>query len=97
MYAHVHIHSSYSITGSYDGYLHVMDAVTGAIYWALNVSNEPIKSSPSVDSVTSLVWFGSHDHHLYSLDVEVCVLYSYLASALLCNKASVTLYFSFIG
>ena len=64
---------THSIAGSYDGYLHVMDAMTGIIHWALNVSNEPIKSSPSVDSITGLVWFGSHDHHLYSVDIEVCI------------------------
>ena len=64
----------HSAAGCYDGYLYVLEALTGIIHWALSVSNEPIKSSPSVDPTTALVWFGSHDHHLYSVDIEVCVL-----------------------
>ena len=74
IHTYIHTYSTYSIAGSYDGYLHVMDAMTGIIHWALNVSNEPIKSSPSVDGLTGFVWFGSHDHHLYSIDIEVCTV-----------------------
>lgn len=32
---------------------------------------EPIKSSPVLDPTTGLLWVGSHDQHLYALDVEV--------------------------
>lgn len=30
-----------------------------------------VKSSPAVDPITGWIYIGSHDHHVYSLDIEV--------------------------
>lgn len=30
-----------------------------------------MKSSPAVDPITGWIYIGSHDHHVYSLDIEV--------------------------
>ena len=40
--------------------------------WSLQLSSEPVKSSPCVDVSSGLVWVGSHDQHLYAIDGEVC-------------------------
>ena len=62
----------YTIIGCYDGNLYVLDAQSGSLYWKCQLSKEqPIKSSPCVDMATGLIWCGSHDQHLYALNVEV--------------------------
>ncbi len=33
---------------------------------------KPLKSSPCVDALTGWMWFGSHDEHLYAVDILVC-------------------------
>ena len=42
---------------------------SGALVWTHHTEG-PIKSSPCVDPQTEVVWVGSHDHHLYGLDVS---------------------------
>ena len=52
--------------------MYCMRADNGRVKWSLQLSGEPVKSSPCVDVSTGLVWVGSHDHHLYAIDGEVC-------------------------
>ncbi len=62
------------VLGCYDGYLYTLRADTGSIHWSFAAPGSrdyPIKSSPCVDPHTSWVWFGSHDHHLYAVDIYV--------------------------
>ena len=60
--------------GCYDGSFYVLNRRHGDIHWCFQVSNgEPVKSSPAVDPTTGWVWFGSHDRHLYCLDILVSV------------------------
>ena len=48
-----------------------MKTGSGEIHWSLQLSPEPVKSSPCVDVTSGIMWVGSHDHHLYAVDVEV--------------------------
>ena len=41
------------------------------MYWKCVIGKEPIKSSPCIDALTGYVWVGSHDHHMYALDIKV--------------------------
>ena len=63
------------LSGSYDGCLYVLHSLTGSIHWCFttkgSISEEPIKSSPIAHPVTGYIWFGSHDHHLYTVDIYV--------------------------
>ena len=65
------------IVGCYDGKVYVFDRETGSEVWTFQ-TGAAVKSSPCVDPQTSLAWMGSHDHHLYALDVTnkqcVCAL-----------------------
>ena len=53
----------------------------GLLHWVFNTAPSeptegeplPIKSSPCVDPTNGWVWFGSHDHHMYAVDIQVCV------------------------
>ena len=58
------------IPGCYDGCLYVLNITTGEIKWKYQTGG-PIKSSPAVDLKSSLVIFGSHDHHLFGVDIQV--------------------------
>ncbi|XP_019856550.1 PREDICTED: acyl-CoA synthetase family member 4-like [Amphimedon queenslandica] len=65
----------YVIAGSYDGCLYVLHSLSGSIHWCFttkgSLSEDPIKSSPIAHPVTGYIWFGSHDHHLYTVDICV--------------------------
>lgn len=54
--------------GCYDGKLYVFDRFTGETLWTYE-TGAAVKSSPCVDPQTGVAWVGSHDHHLYALDV----------------------------
>lgn len=41
---------------------------TGEMYWTFQ-TGAAVKSSPCVDPQTGVVWVGSHDHHLYGIDI----------------------------
>ena len=60
-------------SGCYDGCLYVLRTDNGEIHWRFQAggSEHPIKCSPSTDPQTGDVWFGSHDHHLYAVDIYV--------------------------
>ena len=60
-------------TGCYDGNLYVLDSKTGEVHWSFGScdSGQPIKCSPCVDPLTGHVWFGSHNHHMYAVDIYV--------------------------
>jgi acyl-CoA synthetase len=64
----------YIITGCYDGCVYVLESCTGDVYWCIGtngtVSNDPVKSSPLCHPISGHVWFGSHDHFLYAVDVH---------------------------
>ena len=65
---------TYDTLGCYDGCLYVLNRHDGDIHWCFQVpSRDPVKSSPAVDPDKGWVWFGSHDQHLYCLDVLVGV------------------------
>lgn len=55
--------------GCYDGALYVFGRATGALHWRYATGGE-VKSSPAVDPRTGLLYFGSHDRHLYCVDIE---------------------------
>ena len=59
--------------GCYDGCVYSLASDSGATHWCTKPggSSEPIKSSPCIDPITGLVWVGSHDHHIYALDIYV--------------------------
>ena len=70
--------SIYSFPGCYDGAVYTLHTETGEIWWKFQTGAE-VKSSPTVDPVTSWVIVGSHDKHLYALNLKVyCVDYVYL-------------------
>ncbi|EDO44475.1 predicted protein, partial [Nematostella vectensis] len=56
------------IFGCYDGKIYIINRFSGVIGWTYQ-THAPVKSSPCVDPTTGLVWVGSHDHHLYALDI----------------------------
>ena len=58
--------------GCYDGSMYVVSASNGNIYWAVE-GDDSVKSSPAVHPSTGYVWYGSHDKHLYSIDIEVAI------------------------
>ena len=60
-------------SGCYDGCVYSLVCDSGTTHWCIQPggSSEPIKSSPCVDPVTGLVWVGSHDHHIYALNIYV--------------------------
>ena len=62
----------YCTVGCYDGYIYCLRAESGEVKWSLQLSREPVKSSPCVDTTTGLVWVCSHDQHLYAIHGEVC-------------------------
>ena len=66
-----------SALGCYDGCLYVLDAITGDTFWQFQTGAE-VKSSPCVDPTNGHVYFGSHDHCLYALDILVITVGSLL-------------------
>ena len=56
--------------GCYDGCLYIYHADSGQLYWKF-VTGDTVKSSPCTDPYTGYIWFGSHDHYLYAVDLEV--------------------------
>lgn len=56
----------------------MFDRFTGKTHWTFQ-TGAALKSSPSIDPQTGVVWIGSHDHHLYGLDIEnkecVCTIW----------------------
>lgn len=72
------------LTGCYDGQLYILDADNGTLHWKFIPSpdtslfsrestSDPVKSSPCVDPASGLIWFGSHDHHIYAVDFQVSI------------------------
>ena len=62
-------------SGCYDGCLYSLCSSTGGIHWCFatkgSSTQEPIKSSPLPHPRTGFIWFGSHDQHLYAVDIHV--------------------------
>ena len=56
------------VAGCYDGKIYVFNRFTGETHWTFE-AKAAVKSSPCVDSHTGVTWCGSHDQHLYGLDV----------------------------
>ena len=63
------------IVGCYNGCVYVLGSESGSVEWCFQTdgmsSGEPVKSSPVVSASNGWVWFGSHDKHVYSIDVYV--------------------------
>lgn len=55
--------------GCYDGKVYVLARCNGKIVWTYQ-TEDVVKSSPCVDLQTGLIWVGSHDGCLYSLDID---------------------------
>ena len=66
-----------NVTGCYDGCLYILEALTGNTFWKFQTGAE-VKSSPCVDPTNGHVYFGSHDHSLYALDVLVIEFFNFV-------------------
>uniref|UniRef100_UPI00398F3746 beta-alanine-activating enzyme isoform X1 n=2 Tax=Pristiophorus japonicus TaxID=55135 RepID=UPI00398F3746 len=62
------------IVGCYDGSVCVLKGNDGETFWIFCTGNS-VKSSPIVDPDLGLVFVGSHDQHIYALDIldKACV------------------------
>ncbi|KAI8824351.1 uncharacterized protein EV422DRAFT_504362 [Fimicolochytrium jonesii] len=56
------------IVGCYDGKIYAMSTETGEIMATFTTGAE-VKCSPIVEQETNYIWVGSHDHHLYCLEL----------------------------
>ncbi|XP_068720110.1 beta-alanine-activating enzyme-like isoform X2 [Montipora capricornis] len=56
------------IVGCYDGKVYVFNRCTGETHWTFQ-TGAAVKSSPCIDPQTGVAWCGSHDQHVYGLDV----------------------------
>ena len=64
---------TFLFTGCYDSYIYVLKVSTGEIHWKFK-TGDVVKCSPVMDPLTSLIWVGSHDDCIYSLDVKVIIV-----------------------
>lgn len=64
------IHINFFFVGCYDNCIYVLCVHTGRIVWKF-ATGGAVKSSPCVDYRTELVIVGSHDQHVYALDLKV--------------------------
>lgn len=53
--------------------MYVLQIVDGEIHWAF-ATEDTVKSSAVVDPSSGLVYIGSHDQHVYALDIYVRTL-----------------------
>jgi acyl-CoA synthetase len=60
---------SYVAVGCYDGCLYVYEVQCGHLHWTFQ-TGDVVKSSPCTDPFTGHIWFGSHDHHVYAVNVK---------------------------
>ena len=58
----------FCFVGCYDGKVYVFNRSTGETHWTFQ-TGAAVKSSPCIDQQTGVAWIGSHDHHLYGLDI----------------------------
>ena len=58
----------FCFVGCYDGKVYVFNRSTGEAHWTFQ-TGAAVKSSPCIDQRTGVAWVGSHDHHLYGLDI----------------------------
>lgn len=85
------VSDQFIVSGCYDGQLYVFSAEDGSPYWTFSTLHSeeeplPIKSSPCVDPVSGHLWFGSHDHHMYAVDIYVSVsMYSFYVT-IMCQR-----------
>ena len=76
-------------TGCYDGRVYTVARSSGEVHWCLHSGSEPVKSSPCADPITRLIWFGSHDHKLYAIDIAVSgsmIAYPMSGKQLICDS-----------
>lgn len=59
-------------TGCYCGFIYVLRSSDGEVHWTFK-TEDSVKSSPAVDPSTGLVFIGSHDQHVYALDIYVSI------------------------
>lgn len=53
--------------------MYVLQSSDGEIHWTF-VTEDTVKSSAVVDPSSGLVYVGSHDQHVYALDIYVRTL-----------------------
>lgn len=58
------------LKGSYDKHVYVIEIESGQLYWKV-ATGDVVKSSPNLDLITGYVYIGSHDQHVYCLDIQV--------------------------
>ncbi|XP_069487719.1 beta-alanine-activating enzyme isoform X2 [Ambystoma mexicanum] len=60
---------AFIIVGCYDGTVYFLRRWNGETYWTFTTDNA-VKSSPTVDPTTGIVFIGSHDQHAYAFNVD---------------------------
>ncbi|XP_070554130.1 beta-alanine-activating enzyme-like [Ptychodera flava] len=60
---------SFVVVGCYDGSAYVLGCHDGTVHWKYQTDGA-VKSSPVVDTQTSWIMVGSHDHHIHCIDVK---------------------------
>lgn len=63
-----------STPGCYDHCVYFLHIKDGDVHFKFKTGGE-VKSSPVADVQSSLVFIGSHDHHLYALSPEVTLAF----------------------
>ncbi|XP_048392515.2 beta-alanine-activating enzyme isoform X1 [Stegostoma tigrinum] len=94
---------NFIIVGCYDGSVCVLRVSDGQTYWIF-WTEDSVKSSPVMDSDLGLVFVGSHDQHLYALDIpgKVCAWKLYCGGGAVfstpcLNKSPRRLYIATLG
>ncbi|XP_064005393.1 beta-alanine-activating enzyme isoform X4 [Pogoniulus pusillus] len=57
-----------TLHGCYDGLVYVLQSSDGEVHWTF-VTGDTVKSSAVVDPGSGVAYIGSHDQHLYALDI----------------------------
>ena len=77
------------LPGCYDGSLYGLDTLTGQVLLQVRTGG-PVKSSPCVDLVTGLIYFGSHDQSVRALSTDVSAVVSADASTVVYYQPNVS-------
>ena len=56
--------------GCYDGKVYFIERCSGIIKWSFQTQG-PVKSSACVNPRNGCAYIGSHDHHVYTFNVQV--------------------------
>jgi hypothetical protein len=62
------------IKGSYDRMIYVLSVKDGSVHWRIE-TGDVVKSSPTLDLDTGFIFIGSHDKHVYCLNIQVSIVF----------------------